>query len=75
MRYFLLSTNRLLLLSHRILQNYLKRELAPTFYCARILTFPPAFTITSPSPQQGEVMVKVGGKTLLSSRSRTHSLT
>jgi hypothetical protein len=32
MRYFLLTTNRLLLLSHRILRNYLKWELAPTFY-------------------------------------------
>jgi hypothetical protein len=38
------------------------------------LAFPPAFTITSPSPDGGEVMVKVGGKTLLSNRSRVRSL-
>jgi hypothetical protein len=32
------------------------------------LAFPPAFTITSPSTDRGEVMVKVGGRTLLSNR-------
>ncbi len=31
--------------------------------------FPPAFTIASPSTDRGEAMVKVGGNTLLSSRS------
>jgi hypothetical protein len=40
MRYFLLSTNRLLLLSHRILRNYLKWELAPTFLLSADLNFP-----------------------------------
>ena len=34
------------------------------------LAFPPAFTIASPSTDRGEAMVKVGGRTLLSSRSR-----
>ena len=34
------------------------------------LAFPPAFTIASPSTDSGEAMVKVGGRTLLSSRSR-----
>ena len=38
------------------------------------LAFPPAFTITSPSTDRGEVMVKVGGRTLLSSRSRARSI-
>jgi hypothetical protein len=33
------------------------------------LAFPPAFTIASPSTDRGEAMVKVGGRTLLSSRS------
>jgi hypothetical protein len=39
------------------------------------LTFPPAFTITSPSTNWGEVMVKAGGTNLLSSRSRALTLT
>jgi hypothetical protein len=42
----------------------------PLLYSELTLAFPPAFTITSPSPDRGEVMVKAGGRTLLSSRSR-----
>src|SRR5208282_4059480 len=46
----------------------------PRFVSAITLIFPPAFTIASPSFDRGEAMVKVGGRTLLSSRSRACTL-
>jgi hypothetical protein len=42
----------------------------PRLVSALTLIFPPAFTITSPSTNRGEVMEKAGGTTLLSSRSQ-----
>jgi hypothetical protein len=55
-------------------EELLVEAVSPRFVEARTATFPPAFTITSPSPKRGEVMVKVGGITLLSSRNRARLL-
>ena len=46
------------------------RMRSPLIESESTLAFPPAFTIASPSTDLGEAMVKVGGRTLLSSRSR-----
>jgi hypothetical protein len=53
-----------------ILTDGCLRMRSPLIGSELILAIPPAFTIASPSTDRGEAMGKVGGRTLLSSRSR-----
>jgi hypothetical protein len=52
-----------------ILTDGCLRMRSPLIGSELTLAFPPAFTIASPSTDWGETMVKVGGRTLLSSLS------
>ena len=66
--------NRLLQLNDRILRNYLKSGLIHRTLFSADLDFPSRLHHHLALTRPGEVMVKVGGRTLLSSRIRAHSL-
>ena len=74
MRHFLPKANRLLFVRNQILRKNLKSGWL-SMLCFRVHSDVPSrlhhhLALTRP----GEVMVKVGGRTLLSSRIRAHSL-